>query len=64
MLDFRSHYALIKSVMQDKAKAEHKPSIDNKAAMAAYARATGNTGKAKFIGMDDELACYQLNFTL
>jgi len=50
--------------MQTKAKEEHKPSLDNKASMAAYAKATGNTGKAKFIGMDDELACYQLDFTL
>ena len=50
--------------MVDKAKEEHKPSLDNKAAMAAYAKATGNTGKAKFLGMDDELACYQLDFTL
>ena len=49
MFDFRSHYALVKSVMQTKAKEEHKPSIDNKASMAAYARATGNTGKASFM---------------
>ena len=34
--------------MVDKAKAQHKPSLDNKASMAAYAKATGNTGKACF----------------
>lgn len=48
MFDFRSHYALVKSVMQTKAKEEHKPSLGNKASMAAYAKATGNTGKASF----------------
>ena len=47
--------------MVDKAKEQHKPSLGNKASMAAYAKATG---KVKFIGMDDELACYQLDFTL
>lgn len=68
MFDFRSHYALVKSVMQTKAKEEHKPSLCNKASMAAYAKATGNTGKARFLGMEgpeeDALACYQLDFTL
>ena len=64
MFDFSSHYALVKSVMQTKAKEQHKPSLDNKESMAAYAKAVGNTGKAKFLGMDDELACYQLDFTL
>ena len=68
MFDFSSHYAIVKSVMQTKAKEEHKPSLGNKASMAAYAKATGNTGKAKFLGMDghqdDSLACYQLDFTL
>ena len=49
MFDFRSHYTLVKSVMQTKAKEEHKPSLDNKASMAAYAKATGNTGKASFM---------------
>lgn len=53
MLDFRSHYALIKSVMQDKAKEEHKPSLSNKASMQAYAKAVGEydrtvLGRASF----------------
>lgn len=64
MFDFRSHYALVRSVMQTKAKEEHNPSLGNKASMAAYAKAVGATGKAKFLGMDDDLACYQLDFTL
>lgn len=48
MQDFKSFYSILKSVMVDKAKEEHKPSLGNKAAMAAYAQATGNTGKASF----------------
>lgn len=68
MQDFKSFYSIFKSVMVDKAKAEIKPSLNDKASMEAYAKATGNTGKAKFIGMDghqdDSLACYQLDFTL
>lgn len=64
MFDFSSYYALVKSVMADKAKAEIKPSLNDKASMQAYAKAVGATGKAKFIGMDDDLACYQLDFTL
>ena len=46
MFDFRSHYALIKSAMQDKAKAQHKPSLADKASMQAYAKAVGIQGKA------------------
>jgi hypothetical protein len=46
MFDFSSHYALVKSVMQSKAKEQHKPSLDNKASMQAYAKAVGIQGKA------------------
>lgn len=48
MFDFRSHYSLVKSVIQTKAKEQHKPSIGNKASMAAYAKAVGIQGKASF----------------
>lgn len=48
MQDFKSFYSILKSVMQDKAKAQHKPSLDNKASMQAYALATGGIGKACF----------------
>lgn len=41
MFDFSSHYALVKYVMQNKAKEEHKPRLDNKASMQAYAEAVG-----------------------
>lgn len=60
MFDFRSHYALVKSVMQSKAKEEHKPSLGNKASMAAYAKAVGATGKACFspVQSDDMVIDY------
>ena len=58
MLDFRSHYAIVKSVMQTKAKEEHKPSLGNKAAMAAYARAVGIQGKASFMPAQTEVIDY------
>lgn len=48
MQDFKSFYSILKSVMIDKAKEEHKPSLDNKASMAAYAQAVGIQGKASF----------------
>jgi hypothetical protein len=34
--------------MVDKAKEQHKPSLDNKASMAAYAKAVGVSGKASY----------------
>lgn len=49
MFDFKSHFAIVKSVAQETAKAIHKPSLDNKQAMADYARTIGATGKAVFI---------------
>jgi hypothetical protein len=48
MFDTAAFYSILKSVVVDKAKEEHKPSLGNKAAMAAYAKATGNTGRACF----------------
>lgn len=58
MFDFSSHYALVKSVMQTKAKEEHKPSLDNKASMVAYAKAVGATGKASFMPAQMEVIDY------
>lgn len=54
MFDFKSHYAIVKSVIMTKAKEEHKPSLDNKASMAAYAKAVSQydktvLGKANFM---------------
>ena len=48
MFDTAAFYSILKSVMVDKAKEQHKPSLCNKASMAAYAVATGNTGRACF----------------
>jgi hypothetical protein len=48
MQDFKSFYSILKSVMVDKAKEQHKPNLDNKASMAAYAKAVGIQGKASY----------------
>ena len=48
MQDFKSFYSILKSIIVDKAKEQHKPSLDNKASMAAYAKAVGVSGKACF----------------
>lgn len=60
MQDFKAFYSILKSVMTDKAKEEHKPSLDNKASMAAYAKAVGATGKACFspVQSDDMVIDY------
>ena len=44
--------------MQTKAKEEHKPCLGNKASMAAYAKAVGNTGKASFMPEQMEVIEY------
>ena len=49
MFDFKSHFAIVKSIAQETAKAMHKPSLDNKESMVAYARTIGATGKASFM---------------
>ena len=48
MLDTKAFYSIFKSIIADKAKAEHKPSLSNKASMQAYQQATGSTQKASF----------------
>lgn len=48
MFDFKSHLAIVKSVAQETAKSMHKPSLQSKESMAAYAKAIGATGKASF----------------
>jgi len=48
MFDTAAFYSILKSVMVDKAKEEHKPSLGNKASMAAYAKAVSVSGKASF----------------
>ena len=49
MFDIRSHFNIVKSVAQATAKAMHKPSLNNKESMAAYAKAMGIQGKASFM---------------
>lgn len=45
MLDFKAHFNIVKCVAQQAAKEMHKPSLCNKASMAAYAQAIGASGK-------------------
>lgn len=58
MFDAKSYYNIFKSIIADKAKEDHNPSLSNKASMAAYARATGNTGKASFMPEQMEVIEY------
>ena len=44
MFDFKSHFNIVKSVAQATAKAIHKPSLNNKESMTAYAKAIGASG--------------------
>lgn len=48
MFDTAAFYSILKSLVADKAKTEHKPSLSNKASMVAYQQATANTGRASF----------------
>ena len=48
MLDSKAIYAIFKSIIADKAKEEHKPSLSNLESMKAYQEATKATGRACF----------------
>ena len=48
MIDTRALYAIFKSVMMTKAKAEHKPNLSSIESMKAYQQATKATGRASF----------------
>lgn len=49
MFDYKSFFNISKSVVAQVAKARHNPSLNNKAAMEAYAKETGSFGvKASF----------------
>lgn len=48
MFDTAAFYSIFKSLVADKAKTEHNPSLSNKASMVAYQQATANVGKACF----------------
>lgn len=45
MLDFKAHFNIVKSVAQAVAKEIHKPSLNSKESMVAYAKAIGASGK-------------------
>lgn len=50
MIDFKAYFQIAQSSAQAMAKAVHKPSLNNKESMAAYAKAVGASGKkASFI---------------
>lgn len=52
--DFSSHYQIVKSVLASKAKEEHNPSLNNKTAMEAYAKAVGSFGKKASFTMEQK----------
>lgn len=45
MFDFKSYFQIAQSSAQAMAKAMHKPSLQSKESMAAYAQAIGASGK-------------------
>ena len=48
MFDTKAFYSIFKSIIADKAKAEHKPSLSSIESMKAYQQATKATGRASF----------------
>lgn len=57
MLDTSAFYSIFKSIIADKAKEEHKPTLSNLESMKAYQEATKATGKASF-GCDPMIVEY------
>lgn len=48
MFDTAAFYSIFKSIIADKAKEQHKPSLSNMESMKAYQQATKATGRACF----------------
>ena len=48
MIDSKAIYAIFKSIIADKAKEQHKPSLSDMESMKAYQQATKATGRACF----------------
>lgn len=48
MFDTKAFYSIFKSMIADKAKDEHKPSLSSLESMKAYQQATNATGRASF----------------
>ena len=52
MFDTKAFYSIFKSIIADKAKAEHKPTLSSLESMKAYQQATKATGRASFGNVD------------
>ena len=48
MFDTAAFYSIFKSIIADKAKKEHNPTLSNMESMQAYQQSTGSTQKASF----------------
>lgn len=62
MLDTKAIYAIFKSIIADRAKEQHNPTLSNKASMKAYQQATGNTQRASFKVGNDYQACGAIEY--
>jgi len=62
MIDTRALYAIFKSIIADKAKEQHKPSLSNMESMKAYQQATGSTQMASFKVGNDYQACGAIDY--
>lgn len=54
MIDFKAYFQIVQSSAQAMAKAMHKPSLQNKESMAAYAKAIGASGKKASFTMEQK----------
>lgn len=62
MFDTAAFYSIFKSIIADKAKEQHKPTLSNLESMKAYQQATGNTQKASFKVGNDYQACGAIDY--
>ena len=54
MIDYKAFFSISKSVVAQVAKAKHKPSLNNKESMVAYANAIGASGKKASFTMEQK----------
>ncbi len=54
MIDIKAFFSISKSVVATAAKAKHKPSLNNKEAMEAYAKETRSFGKKASFTMEQK----------
>lgn len=62
MLDTKAFYSIFKSVLMQKAKEQHKPTLSNLESMKAYQQATGSTQRASFKVGNDYQACGAIDY--